>query len=69
MFLWAAILNIFQLFDYYRGAQFSLGKKIFMFVLFSLASRDQATIVVNTNFRGPKDEPRKRSPGSVKVFF
>lgn len=27
MFPWAAILNIFQLFDYYRGAQFSLGKK------------------------------------------
>lgn len=37
MFPWAAILNIFQLFDYYRGAQFSLGKKnIYVYFLWHL---------------------------------
>jgi len=68
MFLWAAFLNIFQLFEYCRGAQFSL-EKIFMSVIFSLASRNQTTIAVNNNFRGPKDGPRKSSSRIVKVFF
>lgn len=67
-FLWAAFLNNFQLFEYCRGAQFSL-EKIFMSVLFSLASRNQTTIAVNANFRGPKDKPRKSSSRIVKVFF
>lgn len=66
-FLWADFLSILQLFEYCRGAQFSL-EKIFMSVLFSLASRNPTTIAVNTNFRGPRTNQERDVQELLRSF-